>query len=129
MQDDCSTDSTCDIVREYARRDPRIHLFVNPENMGWNRNFMSAMQRATGDYIALCDQDDIWYEDNIEKKMAALGSASLVYCYRCFMYDFFYIRTLDTGFFKVNNSREICKVGIKSKLYSHLLHSIIKFVL
>lgn len=83
VQDDCSTDSTCDIVREYARRDPRIHLFVNPENMGWNRNFMSAMQRATGDYIALCDQDDIWYEDNIEKKMAALGSASLVYCYRC----------------------------------------------
>ena len=49
VQDDCSTDSTCDIVREYARRDPRIHLFVNPENMGWNRNFMSAMQRATGD--------------------------------------------------------------------------------
>lgn len=83
VQDDCSTDSTCRIVEEYVHKDSRIHLFVNKQNLGWNKNFISAMKRATCEYIALSDQDDIWYDNNIEKKMATIGSHSLVYCYRC----------------------------------------------
>lgn len=88
IQDDQSTDATRDIIEEYMRKDHRIHLYVNQRNMGWNRNFITAMQRSTGDYIALSDQDDIWYKDNLEKKMAAIGKKSLVYCYRCLDADF-----------------------------------------
>ena len=82
IQDDQSTDGTRDIIAEYAQNDKRIRLYVNQHNMGWNMNFITAMRRATGDYIALCDQDDIWFDDNLEKKMAAIGTKSLVCCYR-----------------------------------------------
>ena len=35
--------------------------------MGWKKNFMNAISKASGDLIFLSDQDDIWYLDKIEK--------------------------------------------------------------
>lgn len=81
VQDDLSTDLTCEIVREYAARDKRIQLYVNDRNLGWNMNFISAMKRATCEYIALSDQDDIWYADKIEKELACLGKNDLIYSF------------------------------------------------
>lgn len=81
VQDDVSTDLTCEIVREYAAHDKRIHLYVNKKNLGWNMNFISAMKRATCEYIALSDQDDIWYADKIEKELACLGKNDLIYSF------------------------------------------------
>lgn len=63
IQDDCSTDHTADIVREYARQYPFIRFHANISNLGFNRNFQDALSKAEGDYIAIADQDDIWYEE------------------------------------------------------------------
>ena len=81
VQDDASTDFTSEIVREYAMRDERIHLFINEKNLGWNKNFMLAMRRATSEFIALSDQDDIWYAYKIEKELACLGQNDLIYSF------------------------------------------------
>ncbi len=54
VQDDCSGDVTVEIVRSYLSRLP-IRLHVNPENLGYVRNFESALAKAQGEYIALCD--------------------------------------------------------------------------
>lgn len=62
IQDDCSTDHTADIVREYARQYPFIRFHANISNLGFNRNFQDALSKAEGDYIAIADQDDIWYK-------------------------------------------------------------------
>lgn len=64
--DDGSTDNTVDIVENFAAVDPRIQLYRNPENLGFNKNFERAISLASGDYIAISDQDDIWETDKIK---------------------------------------------------------------
>lgn len=61
--------------------DARIKLFQNDSNLGFNRNFESAIQKATGDWIALSDQDDIWHPDKISTMLAEHdGKSVLVHC-------------------------------------------------
>lgn len=73
VQDDCSVDGTAEIVKGYAKRYPFIQFIENEVNKGINLNFFSAISRATGDYIAISDQDDIWELDKIEKQINSIG--------------------------------------------------------
>ena len=73
VQDDGSTDTTWNLLSNYASRYPLIHLYQNHGTHGINGNFFSALRRATGDYIAISDQDDIWEPNKISRQMAALG--------------------------------------------------------
>ena len=61
VQDDRSTDDTWDILQTYAKAHPGLFkLFRNDEQLGFNRNFHTALLRATGQYVAISDQDDIY---------------------------------------------------------------------
>lgn len=80
IQDDGSTDGTMAIVEEYAARNSIIKPCVNKGGRGVNANFFSAMALATGDYIAICDQDDIWEPDKIRLQMEAIGGKLLCTC-------------------------------------------------
>ncbi|WP_316798854.1 glycosyltransferase [Pedobacter frigidisoli] len=64
--DDCSADSTFFILSDYTVRHPSIKVYQNESNIGFNRNFEKAIQLSAGDYIAICDQDDIWLPAKIE---------------------------------------------------------------
>ncbi len=75
--DDKSTDSTIDILSEYAMQDKRIRYYVNPVNIGFKRNFENVIQKCKGEYIALCDQDDIWHSEHIEKLYKLIENHSL----------------------------------------------------
>ncbi len=77
--DDCSSDNTISILKDYAARHPFIKLFVNPENLGYIRNFEKALRLCSGDFIALSDQDDIWDLKKIEKQVKAIGNHLLIY--------------------------------------------------
>ena len=81
VQDDCSTDDTGRIVHAYRQQYPErnIRFFGNRQQLGFNRNFLSALQRATGDYIACCDQDDIWMPDKLETLMREMGDSPLIF--------------------------------------------------
>lgn len=63
--DDGSTDSTKNIVKEYVEKDSRFSLHENEHNLGYVMNFLEGIRRSHGDYIMLCDQDDIWYPNKI----------------------------------------------------------------
>ena len=78
--DDGSRDRTVEILGEYARRDPRIRVVVNERNLGFIRNFEKGCRLAGGRYIALCDQDDYWFPEKIEKMVEAIGNHPMVYC-------------------------------------------------
>lgn len=70
IQDDCSTDRTRELIEKFIRNHNLQNewtLICNKENMGWKKNFMNAISKASGDLIFLSDQDDIWYLDKIEK--------------------------------------------------------------
>jgi glycosyltransferase involved in cell wall biosynthesis len=73
IQDDLSTDNTFNIIEEYACQYPFIHIFQNESRKGINENFYSAMEKATGDYIAICDQDDEWEPEKIELQVKHIG--------------------------------------------------------
>ena len=77
--DDCSSDNTLTILKEYANNYSFIKVFVNPENLGYIRNFEKALQLCSGDLIALSDQDDIWDLKKIEKQVKAIGNNLLIY--------------------------------------------------
>lgn len=64
--DDCSKDMTVSILQEYTRKDSRIKLYINEENLGFKKNFEKAILLCNGEYIALSDQDDIWINNKLE---------------------------------------------------------------
>lgn len=76
--DDCSSDSTWSVLQEFARKDKRIRAYKNQENLGFKKNFEKALSLCQGDYVALCDQDDIWLPNHLEALYARLGQKSLV---------------------------------------------------
>jgi glycosyltransferase involved in cell wall biosynthesis len=73
IQDDNSTDNTFEILQEYVRNYPYVRVFRNENRKGMNENFFSAMERAAGDYIAICDADDIWELDKLENQITQIG--------------------------------------------------------
>ncbi|MGM9760210.1 MAG: glycosyltransferase [Parabacteroides sp.] len=77
VQDDNSKDGTFRILQEYARRYPFVHVYQNVPALGINANFLSCVQRATGDFIAIADQDDIWERQKIEWQMESIGDCWL----------------------------------------------------
>jgi glycosyltransferase involved in cell wall biosynthesis len=70
--DDASTDDTYAILQDYAARDPRIRIYRNETNQGYNVNFSKACSLTTGAYVAISDQDDIWEPDKVAVLVEAL---------------------------------------------------------
>lgn len=61
VADDASTDRTPQIVGEYADRHPNVvRPILRTSNVGVRENFSDALNRARGDYLALCEGDDYW---------------------------------------------------------------------
>jgi glycosyltransferase involved in cell wall biosynthesis len=63
--DDRSTDESFSILLEYAAKDKRVKPYRNEQNLGYNTNFSIACSKATGKYIAISDQDDVWEKEKI----------------------------------------------------------------
>lgn len=78
--DDCSVDSTYSILEEYSDRDSRFRIFSNDSNLGFINNFEKIISLCSGEYIALCDQDDIWLPDHLEVLINAMDDNSQLAC-------------------------------------------------
>jgi rhamnosyltransferase len=64
--DDHSTDHTGEILERFSRTAPfpvRIHR--NERNLGFSDNFLHTAARCSGDWIAFCDQDDVWLPEKL----------------------------------------------------------------
>lgn len=79
IQDDKSTDNTVSIIQEYVDRYPYIRLHQNDRNLGFNNNFRDAMSKATGEFLAISDQDDIWMPEKIAKQTEAIGEHDICF--------------------------------------------------
>lgn len=59
--DDASSDSTQDILREYAAKYPgKFVLLLGEKNEGISMNYKKVLSACKGKYIALCEGDDFW---------------------------------------------------------------------
>ena len=70
VSDDCSTDSTRDIVAGFAEADSRVRLFPLKENGGASVARNNSLAHARGRYIAYLDSDDLWYPEKLERQVA-----------------------------------------------------------
>ena len=83
ISDDCSTKQEVkEVLQEYAKKDDRIKLYFQPQNLGYTKNFEFVLAQSTADYIAFSDHDDIWYLNKIEESLKTLKekNVDLVYC-------------------------------------------------
>ncbi len=77
--DDCSIDQTFAVLESFRLKDPRIQVFKNPKNLGFNANFNKAISLTTGKYIAVADQDDIWDINKISLMYDRIADNLLLY--------------------------------------------------
>lgn len=71
--DDRSTDRTCKLIEDFARRAPfPVRLHHNEARYNLAGNYSRTIGRTTGDVVALCDDDDVWLPDKLEAQATAL---------------------------------------------------------
>lgn len=67
--DDCSTDNTVSVIKEYQRRYPQIKLLARKKNsMHPTLNAYKLYEKAKGKYLAWCEGDDFWTDSQKLKK-------------------------------------------------------------
>jgi glycosyltransferase involved in cell wall biosynthesis len=76
ISDNGSTDNTIEIIQQYNH--PKIKLLINKEKKGVINNFEHALSFATGEFIFLSDQDDVWLPNKIEVSLKHLKSFDTV---------------------------------------------------
>lgn len=77
--DDCSSDRTVSIIKNYQKNYSFIKLFENELNLGFIKNFEKAISLCSGDYIALSDQDDVWKKNKLELFFTNIKDNVLIY--------------------------------------------------
>lgn len=73
VTDDCSTDSTLDILYSLAAQDDRIKVYKNKINSGAAVSRNISLENSRGDYIAFIDSDDVWLEKKLEMQLCFMG--------------------------------------------------------
>lgn len=77
--DDCSSDKTVDIVKDYIvehKLHETWHLFINDKNIGYRKNFYQGLSLIKGDIVFFCDQDDIWLPDKTKEVVMLFNTNS-----------------------------------------------------
>ena len=74
VTDDCSTDGSLDILDQYRRLDRRVVSVVHPVNRGLASARNSGLAASSGQFIAMCDADDMWAPDKLEIQMECFRS-------------------------------------------------------
>jgi glycosyltransferase involved in cell wall biosynthesis len=78
--EDCSTDNTRTICEKYAKQYPdKIKLLPSEKNYGVAPNFKRTLEACTGRYIAICEGDDYWINEEKLQIQVAFMDENLSY--------------------------------------------------
>lgn len=128
VSDDGSVDNTVEIVKSF--NDDRIRLVKGP-CAGLVKNYEFLLSLATGEYIFLSDQDDVWLPNKVDVMLMRLHEVDLVVC-DCEVVDS-QLNLLHPSFFDLRNSGEGlarnlwrnsylgCCIAFRRQLLAHLL--------
>ena len=81
ISDDCSKDSTVEILRQYEKKDERVIVYAQEQNLGVVKNVEFLLRKVENPYYMLADQDDVWTPEKVEKTLEKLKqeNADLVF--------------------------------------------------
>ncbi len=75
VSDDDPGGETQRVVERLSAVDGRIKYFSG-EGRGVVKNFENALSKVSGDYIFLCDQDDVWLPNKVDRVIRELESGA-----------------------------------------------------
>ena len=81
--EDCSTDNTLAICRQYEAQYPdRVRVIASKNNIGMHANYRRTIEACRGKYIAMCDGDD-WFtdENKLQIQVEQLENSCAAMCY------------------------------------------------
>ncbi|PWT95046.1 MAG: hypothetical protein C5B53_12050 [Candidatus Melainabacteria bacterium] len=81
--DDCSTDLSPEIIERFRARDKRIRYLKNAKNLGLFNNYNECIKQASGQYIKLFAQDDIFHVSILERMVSVLQKRQKVALVSC----------------------------------------------
>jgi len=122
ISDDCSTDGTLDVCIEYQNRYPNsIRVLKNDVNQGMNKNLMKAIANCKGKYIAICEGDDYWCDENKLQKQVDFLEANPDYAI-CF-HPVYEIKDKDLQLSYLNKSTKEESYTIKDLAKENFIHT------
>jgi teichuronic acid biosynthesis glycosyltransferase TuaG len=81
LVDDCSTDASEKLIRNYAKKHENITYHKQQENAGAAVARNKALELAKGRYVAFLDSDDLWYQKKLEKQLELMKQKNAAICY------------------------------------------------
>jgi len=146
--DDCSSDNSTEIIKNYQKEDNRIIIIEHKTNKGKIKSRSDGIKIAKGKYITILDGDDALIHKDILKNslyIASLGNLDVVEFkmmtfingkpinwenhYNMTTYNIIYQPELRTKFFTLTpyiilENRSICSKIIKNKILKKVLNRI-----
>lgn len=86
LVDDCSSDSSYDIISEYMKNDKRIRYIKLEKNSGAAVSRNTGIKNAKGRFIAFVDSDDIWLPKKLEKQIKYMLDKKLSFTFTSYRY-------------------------------------------
>ena len=131
VSDDAPGGATERVVRRVMADDPRV-FYVEGKGQGVVANFVNAIRHCRGDKIFLCDQDDVWLPDKVQRVMAAFDNGATLVLHNAYVtdkdlritdYSFFELRGSKKGFLHnvVKNSYMGCCMAFDRKLLKKIM--------
>ena len=77
IMDDCSSDDTFEICKDYLKLDDRINVYQNDNNLGLTKSLNKLLALAKGDFIARQDSDDISLSERFIKQINFISENKL----------------------------------------------------
>jgi|APSaa5957512576_1039674.scaffolds.fasta_scaffold85731_1 teichuronic acid biosynthesis glycosyltransferase TuaG len=84
--DDCSRDSTFEILKYYSEKYNNIFYYKNRVNRGPGSSRNIGIKKSTGEYIAFLDSDDIWKKHKLKIQIGLMEKNQWVFTHTSFRY-------------------------------------------
>jgi glycosyltransferase involved in cell wall biosynthesis len=72
VSDDCSTDDTLSIIKEFSKKNDFVKIIARRKNVGALANYIDVHRHALGEYVCHCDGDDIFLPGKLGAQAALL---------------------------------------------------------
>lgn len=114
LVDDCSKDSSAEIIARIRSQHPEVIYYLQEKNMGAGAARNKALELARGQYVAFLDSDDIWMPGKISRQIELMQTTFSPFSYTA-------IEMMDSESKTIKGKRSIRE----SCNYKYLLHNTI----